>query len=343
MLKKVKFGKVSAVVFLTVLVWVWADLASDEEDTIYSADIAIAASKPELWASFDSGSSASVKEIGLKGPSSRIAEVRTRVKQAGCLKFDLDVVKENMGTPGLHTLQLLSFLQKDAQMKQLGVKVLSCKPDNVSVTVRALVKTKVEVKCRDEKDNPVNASIDPPSVEILLPEDWPERVAYVQLSVADIEQARLSASPILKTPEVRLAGDRTVKADQTVEVRIPSEGVLPEETVPRPSLGFVLSAKLQGKYKVDVSDPYGFYVPFKIRATPEAKRAYENETYQLILEIRDGDVDFTEYQPRQLKYVFPDEFVSKGEIKPFQPAPVARFKLIPLPPREEEPVAGPSE
>jgi len=333
MLKKVKFGKVSAVVFLTVLVWVWADLASDEQDTIYSADIAIATSKPELWASFDTGSSVPIKEIVLKGPTSRIAEVRARVKQAGRLKFDLDVAKENMDKPGLHPLQLLTFLQKDSQMKQLGLKVESCKPDAVSVTVRALVKRKVEVTCRDERDNPVNAIIDPPSVEILLPEDWPDRVAYVQLSMADIEQARLSASEIRKTPEVRLASDRTVKADRTVEVRIPSEGVLPEQTI-RPSLGFVLSEKLQREYKVDVVDLLTFYVPFKIRATPEAKRAYENETYQLILEIRDSDVESTDYQPRRLKYGFPDEFVCKGEIKPLQPAPEARFKLIRLPPAE---------
>ena len=37
MRKKVNYGKLVAVIFLTVLIWVWADLRLDEEFSVASA------------------------------------------------------------------------------------------------------------------------------------------------------------------------------------------------------------------------------------------------------------------------------------------------------------------
>ena len=56
MFKKVKFSKLAIVIFLTILIWVWADRALDEPDTIYNATIIIGRTSPKLWVSFDQGS-----------------------------------------------------------------------------------------------------------------------------------------------------------------------------------------------------------------------------------------------------------------------------------------------
>jgi hypothetical protein len=339
MFKKVKLGKVLAVIFLTVLVWVWADLASDEQDSVSSATISIAPSNPQdLWVSFDGGSSVSIREIILKGPAARMAEVKAIVKQEGRLKFEFDVVKEDMDEPGQHQLQLLPLLRNDSQIKQLGVKVESCKPESVPFNVTKLVKTSdVEVQCVDKSGSLINARIDPPRIEMLLPEGW-RRVATVQLSPAEITQAK--GSDVHVKPYVRLADDRTVTAEQNVAVTIPADELLPEEQI-KPWLGIALSPSLQGKYRVDFQSIHGLVAPFNIRATAEAKSLYAGQTYQLMLEIRDGDEDYDDYQPRQLKHCFPEDALRKGEIEAAQPAPTAHFKLIPLPSVEEGPIPVP--
>jgi hypothetical protein len=338
MFKKVKLGKVSAVIFLTLLVWVWADLASDEQYPVSSTIISVAPSNPQnLWVSFDSGSSVSIREIALKGPSARIAEVKSIVKEKGRLEFEFDVVREDMNEPGQHQLQLLQFLQRDSQIKRLGVKVESCKPESVSFTVRKLVKTpNVEVQCVDAGGNQIAAEIDPLRVDMLLPQDWPGRIATVQLSPTEITQARQVA--IHKQPLVLLGGERTVTADRTVAIKIQQE-LLPEQQI-KPSIGIALPPNLQGKYKVDVQNLLGLAAAFNIRATAEARSLYAGQTYQLMLEIGDGDEDYTEYQPRQLKYCFPEEALRKAEIEAAQVAPTAHFKLIPMPSAGE--VASPA-
>ena len=53
MLKKIKIRKVAVVVFLTLLIWVWADLALDTEKPFYNATISISRiANPNLWISF---------------------------------------------------------------------------------------------------------------------------------------------------------------------------------------------------------------------------------------------------------------------------------------------------
>jgi hypothetical protein len=69
-----------------------------------------------------------------------------------------------------------------------------------------------------------------------------------------------------------------------------------------------------------------------IRATPEARRAYDNMRFQAILEIDDSDKDIGAQEARkQLIYNFPEEFVRKDEIILNQPPVQARFRLVPLP------------
>ncbi|MHC4155496.1 MAG: YbbR-like domain-containing protein [Planctomycetota bacterium] len=331
MLRNVKLGKIFAVISLSALVWIWADLASDEQYPVYSATVNIVPSQPELWVSFEDGASVSIREIVLKGPAARTAELNRRLKQGERLEFDFDAAQANMGSPGSYSLSLQGFLQRDKEIKRMGLKVESCKPEAVSVTVSKLVKRLVEVQCRDEANNPVTATVSPTHVNVLLPEDWPGPVAYVQLTENEKSGAR--QSPIPKRPYVPLADDRKQIAERTVAVTIPSVQ-LPEVTIQNPRLGFIMSKDLHDKYSVDVESFIGHHVPFNIRATLEAKSAYENQDFQLLLVIKDTDVPdvgSAEYRPRTLEYNFPDEFVRKGQIDlPGAPS-VAQFRLIERP------------
>ena len=76
MIRKIKYSKITIVIFLTVLIWVWADLALDETVSVPGAMITVAESSPELWINFDGKTSASIDNIVLKGPASKIADIK---------------------------------------------------------------------------------------------------------------------------------------------------------------------------------------------------------------------------------------------------------------------------
>lgn len=332
MLKKVKYGKILAVVFLTLLIWVWADLALDEELTVYGAEISAATSSRELWVTFGEESSVSIEQIVLKGPAARIAEMQRKIKQGKMLKFDVDVVQEKMVEPGSHSLVLLPVLQKDRQIKELGLKVESCKPDKLLVKVVGLVEKPLEVRCVDGDRNPVIATVDPTHVDMYVSEDWAD-VAEVQLSRKEIDQARVS--PIEKIPFVRLAGERVRRADRTVKITVsPEEEKLRAYSITSATIGFVFSPVLQEKYRVELLNQQDMAI-VHIKATPTAKGEYERQPFQMLLYILDDDAKKGQQeQGREVVYNFPPEFFREGEIElqnPQQPAR-AKFKLIELKP-----------
>ena len=74
-MKKIKYGKIFVVVFLTALIWIVADLAKTEEYAVCGAIITVAKSTdPGLLVSFNNKSSVSIDNIVLKGPASKIAQ-----------------------------------------------------------------------------------------------------------------------------------------------------------------------------------------------------------------------------------------------------------------------------
>ena len=335
MLKKVKYGKTLAVIFLTVLIWVWADLALDEELVVSGATITVGKPNPRLWVSFDDESSVSIEEVVLKGPASRIAEVRRELKEGGGLDFYFDAAQEKMDEPGNSSLILLPFLNKQV-IKQFGVDAESCKPEKLSVKVVELFKKPLKVKCVDGDQNPVNATVDPGQVDMFVPQSWAgeKLIAWVQLTAGEIGEARLSA--ITRTPYVRLLGDEIRKANRTVKITIlPEEGQRRDYFV-RATLGIASSPNIQGKYKVVVTNRDEVLGPIAIRATPDAQRAYEMQSYPpMTLYILDDDIKKgAEEQRREVVYNFPPEFFRKGEIdlKNPQQRAEARFKLIELAP-----------
>ncbi len=336
-MRKPKYGKVVIVVFITILIWVWADLALDEKWPVPNATISIVKSNLKLWVSFDDAPSVTIEEMVLKGPLRKIADVRKKLEEGG-LEINFDAAKEKMNEPGAYPLPLLPFLQKDNEIKRLGLKVESCKPETLSVKVVGLVSRRLDVKCVDEDRNPIGeATVEPVQVDMLVPEDWgPEkRIAEVLLTRREIEQARVS--PIDETPYIRLAAGQTREAPKLVKITMPPEpDRLSDCTIKAPTLSIALSPTLQGKYYVEVTNLADVLSPIVIKATPEAERAYKLQPIShMTLYILDNDKNTKEEQlKREVVFNFHEEFVQKGEIKinqQHQPPVIARFKLIPLP------------
>ncbi len=339
-LQKIKFGKIFAIVVITVLIWVWADLALDETLPDRPAVISVDQSaNRKLWVTLNNAPSADIR-LTLSGPHTAIRDISKELKEGRLLEFDLNVTQENLTEPRKYTLALLPFLQKDTQLKRRGLKITACVPDNIEVNVIQLVKKSLSVKCIDEVLNPVGtAIIEPAQVEAFVPEDWTgeELTALVQLTQREIEQARFS--PLEKTPFVEFAAGQNRDVPATVKITAPPhEDPRKPETIQNVTMGFNSSAVLQGKYKVEVVNLTRVLSPIAILATPAAKQAYANMTYQVILEIYDSDVNAASGEPlrRDLIYNFPPEFLRKNEIQLNQQPVTAQFKLVPLAPEPSQ-------
>ncbi len=335
MAKKIKFGKILVIVFLTVLIWVWADLALDEEFSVSNVAISIAKStNPNLWVSFDDESSASIEKMVLKGPASKVADVKRKLNDGSLiLEFFLDAETEGMVNPGEYHLSVLNSLKKSDQIRQLGLTVESCQPKTLPVRVVGLVKKNLTVMCVDEAQNPLNAAItEPTQVDMFVPVDWggEKLIAKAQLTRREIDQARLLA--IKKVPFIELAAGQIRGVPALVKITMPpDEDLLADHTITAATPVFSLSANLQGKYRVEVANLDEVIRAITIRATADAKRAYEKMPHQVILEIKDEDAKSAEPLRRELIYNFPDEYVRKDEIRLNQQPAIARFKLIALP------------
>lgn len=333
--RSLKYGKIAIVLFLTVLIWVWADLELDETPPSRAAVIEIDESSSEtVWVSFRQKASADIK-VTLTGPHSAFVALDRSLRSAGRrLTFVFDAEQERMSEPGGHSLEMLAFLQKAKALKDLGLKVKSCVPEFIDVNVVALVKKSLPVECFKEDGQSLEAeSIEPSKVEMFVPEGT--RTAQVRLSDLEIDQARLVA--IEQTPYIVLAEGLIKYAGAPVKIVMPpATDPLSEETIRAPKLGIALSANLQGKYSVEVTNLNEVIGPIQVRTTATAKQAYESMRYQMILEIDDEDVKQAEPR-RHVKYNFPEEFVRADQIRINQPPVQARFKLKAILPPPEAP------
>ena len=342
MVKKVNYGKISSVVFITVLIWVWADLALDEEFSVSSVNISVAKStNPNFWVSFGDESSASIEKMVLKGPASKIADVRRKLNDGSLvLEFFLDPEQtEAISSPGKHPLNVLTFLRQSGQIKKLGLTVESCKPETLPINVVQLDKKLLTLKCIDETQNVIkNATIEPKQLDAFVPKDWSgeKLTANVQLTRREIDQARLST--VEKIPYIELAPGQIRELQKTVKITMPpDEDLLADYTITTAKLRFSLSPNLLGKYEIVVDNFDEVIRTITIRATADAKQAYEKMPYQVILEIDDEDAGATEPLRRELIYNFPHEYLRKDEIRLNQQPVTAQFRLIPLPSAETPP------
>jgi hypothetical protein len=333
MLKKIKFGKIAIVIFLTILIWVWTDLDLDEPLSVPRGTIS-AAYNDELLVSFSGQREVVITNIVLKGPARKISEVSRRLDD-GSQDFDftLNPERENMLTTASHTLNVLDFLKKSDKIKELGgLTVESCEPDIIDVNVVKLAKKPLDIDCIDENGVLLNvSSIVPDKVEMYVPQDSRLR-AKVQLTNTNINQAR--ASEVTVRPYVELAGQRRI-ATKTVKVKMsPKDDSLREYRIEDARLGITLSMNLVGEYKVAVN--YNEIVdPFLIQATLDAKNAYENQEFQIDLIIPDEYAgEPNKEQRRVVVYNFPEDYVRRNEIRLSGEPKQAKFTLIPIKPPE---------
>ena len=280
MTRNFKCGKIAVVVFITILIWVWADLALDEKLPVSNAAISVVNSDPKLWVSFNGSSLFSIEELIVKGPLRRITDLSKKIEEQGGLKLDFDAAKEKINKPDSYSLPLLPFLRKAAQIDDLGLKVETCKPEMLSVKVVGLVSRLLDVKCVDEDQNPIDeAAVKPEQVEMLVPENWgaEKRIAEVFLTPREIEQARVS--PIEETPYIKLTASQIRQATKRVTITMPPEpDRLTNYTLTAARLGIALSPTLVNKCNVEVTN-LSDLAPIYIKATPDAKRAYELQPF----------------------------------------------------------------
>jgi hypothetical protein len=344
MVKKVNYGKILVVVFITVLIWVWADLALDEVFSVSNVNITAKSTNPGLWVSFGDKASAFIDKMVLKGQASRITDVKRKLKDGSLvLEFFLDPGQtETIANPGEYTLPLLTFLRQSDQIKRLGLTVESCEPQTLSVKVVGLDKKLLTIKCIDEAQNAVKAAaVEPKQLDAFVPKDWSgeKLIANVQLTRREIDQARLLA--VEKTPFIELAAGQIRELQRTVKITMPpEEDLLADYTITTARLRFSLSPNIQGKYMVVVDNLDEVIRTITIRATADAKQAYEKMPCQVTLEIDDEDAASAEPLRRNLIYNFPDEYLRKDDIRLNQQPVTARFKLIPLPAAETPPGVG---
>jgi hypothetical protein len=338
MIRKIKFGKIAIVIFLTVLIWVWTDLDLDEELIVPRTMISVAPS-PDLMVSFNSQPEASINNIELKGPAKKIGDTRRGLDDGTLeLDFTLNPERETMITTGSHTLNVLDFLKRSDEIKELGgLTVEGCEPDIIDVNVVKLEKKLLEIECVDENGAPVKvASIEPQKVEMYVPADSRLK-AQALLTSRDITQAKLSVAIVY--PYVELAPGQTRTASDSVKIKMsPEADSLTESRIEEADLGITLSMNLVGEYDVEVTN-YNDLVSFSIFATAAAKDAYENQLYQQItLYILDSDTkNGSKEQRREVVYNFPEEYVRKNEIRRRDEPAEAKFKLIPISPAKTPP------
>ncbi len=339
MIKKPKVGKIAIVVFLTVLIWVWADLAQDETLTLRNfVTMSVArSSDPALWITFDPPdlglqTTVTIDNVDLRGPVRRVTDVE-RMKNKGALELDLflDAEREGMNESGTRTLNVLNFLKQSDEIDQLGLTVESCEPQNLTVQVRRLVERSLPVQCVDRNGNLIQAaSLQPATVTAYVMPDV-TYTARIELSEADQNQAKVAT--IQRVPYVDLAaGQRRTLSASPVNITLPREQVALADYNVQATLGFCFSPILQGQYRVELDPAQNIdeLAAVRVRATRAAFDAFSNrQPFQIYLPILDSDRDVPDYQERRVVFDLPDDYVRRGEIEETEdPAPLIRFRLV---------------
>jgi hypothetical protein len=339
MRSKIKVSKISGVIFLTVLIWVWADLALERPLLLTSRSLRLTTSPdPALAFAFEKEGeypiSVLLNQVVLKGPEATIRNVDRMLREK--LEFVLNPEMLGVSEPGLQTFPLLDLLRRIivSDKRLAGLTVESCEPKNVTVRVERLTKAVIPVECVDQQGIPLEgASMEPAEVEMLVPQAWVQerRAARVSLTEAEIERARLKPSQVLKKPFVMILGLRR-EADVSVRISTPDiEAKLETGVIGRPNLGFVLSQTLQNRYLVvlDEANLNKALNPIQFRATVPARLTYEKMPYHVLLEVKDEDTEVEQIAPRRLNYNFPPDYAGTGQIRLDQEKVSVTFKLVP--------------
>ena len=333
-----KIKKIAVVIFLTLLIWAGAYLALEQVITESGTLNISPTTSPDLFVRFNVETPVRI-ELQIKGSASKIAELRKRLRADDAdenretLDFYYNVEKEKKDEPGTHDLDLVPFLNKSEKMKKPGLAVESCEIKSsdakaIEVTVEKLTEQLVTVQCLDESGAVVeHETIEPTRVKMFVREGFTEP-AKVTLTRQQIAKAR--EFPIVETPYIELPTGKPRFAAVRVKIKLPSMEA--PDRILQPTIGFILSKSLKGKYNVELLNENELTSVTKFKATDGAWSAYKDKTpYQVFVEARDGD-EAAEEVAREVIYNFPVEYVEKGEIKLNEARREAKFKLIPIPP-----------
>ena len=126
--KNVNFGKIILVVFITILIWVWADKAQDEEYTfenvLLKADRSLAS---KLWLTFDGERTAVLEELTLRGPSTRLDELKRDIK-TGSPRLEFFLSATDIGLTGSGQTSLASARLSAPRCTAGNMLSSSCSP-----------------------------------------------------------------------------------------------------------------------------------------------------------------------------------------------------------------------
>jgi hypothetical protein len=333
----IKIGKLITVVLLTLLIWIGADLALEETYLVGRVQVAVGKSTdPSLWVSLVNldgklTSASQLDSVVLKGPSSKLQRVKQQ-QEEGTLDFRVVLAPEQweQANPGRQMIALLDLLSQNPRIQQWGLTVESCSPEALMVQVDRLESKRLKIRCIDHDNVTINGTVvEPDTVDMYVPADWGiDRQASIELTAAQIARARVGS--VKGTPFVELADGQRQIASSEVTVRIPAEMErLKTYTITNVRAGILITETLLARYQLKVENPQDLYGSFEIRATEEAKQAYEDEKntrYQVILEV---NTESAELQDKELIYNFPQKYLRNNEIEPTRPPAAIHFRLVP--------------
>ena len=344
-----KLTKILIVIFLTILIWAWAFLSQEKEDSFHGTLIVSPQSDPSLLVSFSVDGIQYGQQVPLKlnfiGTPAKISDLARRSKlaprgdvQREALDYTYNPVDERHTETKTYTIDLLYFLQNHSKTKELALTLNSCEVANKPVTqiqvdVEVLEKKWLKIRCLDENDVLVtDAIIEPASIEMYVRKSDPAE-ATIQLSREQIDRARKQA--VLAKPFVQLGTAGRSTATESVSVTLPQVSELesrPFQT--NKPIGFIMSQKLQNEYKVEIGNLSAVRSSVQIKATDEAFNAYQNMQYPLLIEIRDSDTIANPIPPKSVIFNFPAEYIRNGQIELADPTIAktrqATIKLTPI-------------
>jgi len=339
-----KMKRIGVVVFLTLLIWAWAYLALEEE-TAQTATLEISQTSPDLFVSFDDKDTPVAMKLTLKGSAAKVAELKRKLNAKDTdpdkerLDFYYNAETEKHTQPGSHILEVLSFLNSSTKMRSFGLVVESCKIEGrevatVGVTVEKLVEKWLTVQCFDNTGAILeHETIDPARVKMFVRQEYNSE-AEVTLTRQQITKAR--EYPIIGTPYVELAPGTQRFAPIRVKIKLPPAEVSLQDRPLQPTIGYIFSKNLQGKYGIELLNESELTETTQFRATDAAWALYKDTPYQVLVEVKDGDEADQEVS-REVIYNFPLEFVEKGKIELNEPRRQAKFRLVPVGPEPGPP------
>lgn len=316
--------KYALVVFITLLVWVWANNAMEDDIDVTASITTLQTGDSDILATFDKPMPLGLK-IKIKGSSSKIANLQ-KLMAAGQENLDFVYSPQNdlEGETETYPLDTIQWLNQTVKIKSLGLTVETAEPAMIQVTIEKLVKKELAIECFDGDGIPITPdSLNPSTVDVFVKSGWVGK-ARIALNATEAEKAQKDY--VIKKPYVQFtSGD--FRYGENVTVKLPSTEL---ETVPfQPrNISFAFSENLQGKYSVKLINESDFTGVTTFKASAEAMDAYRNSAVHIFVPILDGQENQEGEISADVIYNFPPEYFAAGKIKLAKPPVKARFELI---------------